>query len=169
MREALTANDSVGEKENTAEMRSCTFKILLTVFFLPGFFLFPGNTPFVGATTVSAAESASQNQVVVYQFHRRFRCPSCHELEALIRNTLKTRYPEDLKSGKLAFRVVDLDAEGSEHFPKDYDFFYNTVIVVDVKNGKDVRFKNLEKLWEIYEDKEAASGFLIAEIDEYLK
>jgi len=149
-------------------MKTYTFKILLAIFFLPGFLLFPGDSPFTGVSTLSAAESASQNQVVVYQFHRRFRCPSCHELEALIRNTLENRYSEDLKSGKLIFRVVDLDAEGSEHFPKDYDFFYNTVIVVDVRDGKDVRFKNLEKLWEIYEDKEAASGFLSAEIDEYL-
>ncbi len=149
-------------------MRPYCSKIFLAIFLLPGFLLFPGESPFTGVSTLSAAESASQNQVVVYQFHRRFRCPSCQELEALIRNTLETRYPEDLKSGKLTFRVVDLDAKGSEHFPKDYDFFYNTVIIVDVRDGKDARFKNLEKLWEIYEDKEKAIEFLRAEIDEYL-
>jgi len=143
------------------------FKLLLIIFLVPGFLLFPGNGSFIG-TSIASADSSIQDQVIVYQFHRRFRCTSCYDLEALIQNTLDTHYPEDLKSGKLIFRVIDLDAEGNEHFPTDYDFFYNTVIVVDVKGGKDSRFKNLVKLWEIYEDKESASDFLRTEVEEYL-
>jgi len=142
-------------------------KLLILFLLVPGFLLFPGDSGHIG-TSIGSADSSIQDQVIVYQFHRRFRCTSCHELEELIQDTLDTHYPEDLKSGKLTFRVVDLDAEGNEHFPKDYDFFYNTVIVVDVKGGKESRFKNLNKLWEIYADKVAASDFLRSEIEEYL-
>ena len=149
-------------------MRVPIKKILIALFLVPGFLVVPVIGSISGPSMVAAADSTSRDNVVVYQFHRRFRCPSCHELEELIRGTLESSYPEDLKSGNLIFRVVDLDAEGNEHFPKDYDFFYNTIIVVDVKKGKDSRFKNLEKLWEIYEDKEKASAFLRGEIDEYL-
>jgi len=149
-------------------MKTYTFKILLTVFFLPGFLLFPGDSPFTGVSTLSAAESASQDQVVVYQFHRRFRCPSCHKLEALITKTLNTHYSSDMESGGLVFRVVNLDDKSNKHFIKDYDLLYNTVVIVDKKGGKEIRFKDLERIWEIYEDEEKASKYLRGEIDEYL-
>jgi hypothetical protein len=142
-------------------------RMAFVVSLVVGFLIFPGDSRLTG-TSIASAEASIQDQVIVYQFHRRFRCTSCHELEELIRDTLEANYPEDLKSGKIVFRVIDLDAEGSEHFPEDYDFFYNTIIVVDVKGGKDTRFKNLYKLWEIYEDKEAASDFLRSEINEYM-
>jgi len=106
--------------------------------------------------------------VVVYQFHRRFRCDACYKLEEAINEALKTHFPEDMEAGKLVYRVLDLDAEGSSKYEKKYDFFYNTVIVADIENGKETRFKNLEEVWGMVDDKDAVIEFIKNHITEYL-
>lgn len=148
-------------------MRMPAKKLLITLLLVPGFLFFTGEGRLAG-TGICSDGSEGMDQIVVYQFHRRFRCPSCHELEALIRKTLDVNYSRDLQSEKLVFRVVNLDEKSNKHFIKDYDLLYNTVIVVDRRQGREVRFKNLEKIWEFYEDEEKASEFLRSEIDEYL-
>jgi hypothetical protein len=63
---------------------------------------------------------------------------------------------------------MDLDEEGSDLYEKKYDFFYNTVIVVDIENGKETRFKNLEEVWGMVDDKDTAIDFIRAHVAEYL-
>ncbi|UCG38955.1 MAG: hypothetical protein JSV00_01605 [bacterium] len=128
--------------------------------------LFPGPRP--GLAGVKA-EAGKADRVVIYQFHRRFRCQECVNLENTIRETLQTHFPEDLKSGRVVFTVLDLDKEGNEHYEKDYDFFYNTVIMVDVRGNREVRFKNLEQVWKLWDQKGALMEFVRSELDAYLK
>ncbi len=125
----------------------------------------PGSSP--GPAVLQAAP-LPDNGVIVYQFHRRFRCQECVKLEMMINEALKTHFPEELKAGSLIFRVVDLDEDGNGHYEKVYDFFYNTVIVVDMNKGKELRFKNLEKIWSLVDDKEVAIEFIRSEVAAYL-
>ncbi|MDF1525272.1 MAG: nitrophenyl compound nitroreductase subunit ArsF family protein [bacterium] len=144
-----------------------TFKFLflaaLTAFWIssapPGFY--------TGVAKLQAAP-VPENGVIVYQFHRRFRCEACYKLEASINEAIKNHFPEELEAGRLVFSVLDLDGEGSGQYEKKYNFFYNTVIVVDIENGKETRFKNLEEVWSLVEDKEAAVEYIRSEIAEYL-
>jgi hypothetical protein len=139
------------------------FPAALTIFLLSG-----ANTGVpAGPAKLHAAPTPSDG-VIVYQFHRRFRCDACYKLEAAINEALKTHFQEDIETGKLVYRVLDLDAEGSNAYEKKYDFFYNTVIVVDIENGKETRFKNLEEVWELVDDKDAAMEFIRSHVSEYL-
>lgn len=117
---------------------------------------------------VAQAGSLPENGVIIYQFHRRFRCQACHSLEAAINEALDRHFAREVKDGRIVFRVVDLDAEGNGHYEKDYQFFYNTVIMVDVKNGSEARFKNLEKVWELVEEPEEVIRFIRSNLEEYL-
>jgi hypothetical protein len=162
----VTLRDQISGKGHHMFKRT-TFKFLflaaLTAFWIsgapPGFY--------TGVAKLQAAP-VPENGVIVYQFHRRFRCDACYKLENAINEALQTHFPEELKAGSLIFKVIDLDAEGSGDFEKQYDFFYNTVIMVDMENGKESRFKNLEEVWGLVEDREAAAEFIRSEIAEYL-
>jgi hypothetical protein len=123
--------------------------------------------PFSAPVEVSAA-TEQPDRVVVYQFHRRFRCEECYKLEKAIGETMSTYFPGQLAEGKLVFNVVDLDTEGNDHYEKEYDFFYNTVIVVDVRGGENVRFKNLEKVWSLANQRDQLIEFIRSEVDGYL-
>ncbi|MCK5351048.1 hypothetical protein KAJ77_00635 [bacterium] len=123
--------------------------------------------PFTGPAKLQAIH-LPDNGVIIYQFHRRFRCDACYKLEVAINEGLKTHFPEELKTGRLVYRVMDLDEEGSDLYEKKYDFFYNTVIVVDIESGKETRFKNLEEVWGLVEDKQAMIDFIRSHVAEYL-
>jgi hypothetical protein len=123
--------------------------------------------PTLGPEKLQAAPLLD-NGVIVYQFHRRFRCEACYKLEETINETLQTHFQEELKTGKLVFRVHDLDEEGMIQYEKKYEFFYNTVIVVDMDEGKETRFKNLEEVWSLVDDKDTAIEFIRSEIADYL-
>jgi len=153
-------------KESWAlKRRSLRVQLLVCFVILVAPGIFPGAFP--GASKVEAAP-LPDSRVIVYQFHRRFRCEACHTLEAAIRETLKAHFPEEIKEGRLVFEVVDLDAEGNGHYAQDYDFFYNTVIVVDVEKGRETRFKNLEEVWSLVDKRDETMEFIRSHIAEYL-
>ena len=127
----------------------------------------PGSIIMTGPVALQAA-SLPENGVVVYQFHRRFRCEACYKLEEAIKEGLAAHFPGELKSGSLVFRVLDLDQKDNSHYEKVYNFFYNTVIVVDMVNGKETRFKNLEEIWGMVDNKEDVITFIRSEVAEYL-
>jgi len=123
--------------------------------------------PFTGPAKLQAIHLPDDG-VIIYQFHRRFRCDACYKLEEAMNETLQTYFQDELRTGRLIFRVMDLDEEGSDLYEKKYDFFYNTVIVVDIENGKETRFKNLEEVWGLVEEKDAMIDFIRAHVAEYL-
>ena len=144
-----------------------TFQFVMIIAFISLFTT--GPIPFASTGPASLqADPLPSNGVIVYQFHRRFRCDACYKLEEAINEGLKTHFSEELKAGRLVYRVLDLDAPGTETFEEKYDFFYNTVIVVDVENGKETRFKNLEDVWGMVEEKETVIRFIREHVEEYL-
>jgi hypothetical protein len=139
------------------------FLAALTVFWISN-----AQTGLSSGTEKLQAAPMPDDGVIVYQFHRRFRCDACYKLENTINEALQTHFPEELKAGNLVFRVHDLDEEGSILYEKKYDFFYNTVIVVDMEDGKETRFKNLEEVWSLVDDKDKATEFIRSHIADYL-
>lgn len=107
--------------------------------------------PAVRAAQDGAAKPA--NGVLVYYFHRAQRCVSCRKIEAVAREAVEQGFPEALRDGRLEWRVADFEAPGNEHFEKDYQLAASTVVVVEVRDGKQVRYKNVEEVWDHLDDK----------------
>ena len=115
------------------------------------------------------ADSKATERVVIYQFHRRFRCEACYSLENAIKETLDTHFSTQLANDKLVYKVIDLDAVDGKKYEKRYDFFYNTVIIAMMNGDEDLKFKNIEEVWQITEDKGKLIEFVRTELEEYLK
>ncbi len=112
--------------------------------------------------------TAIAKQVKLLYFHRRFRCPECERIEAGTRKALQAHFPKALKEGRLVMEVINLDEPGNEHYTKDYNFFFNTIIVVNTENGSERGFKNLEDVWKIYEDEQVLSQYIKDQVGDYL-
>lgn len=115
------------------------------------------------------ADAKPTDRVVVYQFHRRFRCEACYKLEKAITETLDSQFPEQLADGTIVFNVVDLDGEDNGRYEKRYAFFYNTVIIAVVRGDEDLKFKNIEKVWQLTDNRDELMEFVRSEVEEYLK
>jgi len=104
------------------------------------------------------------HKIVAYYFHGTRRCPSCMKIEAYSQEAIQTGFAEDLKSGKMQWQVINTDESPNEHYLKDYQLYTKSLILSRVENGKEIKWKNLEKVWELLGDKEAFVKYVQDEV-----
>lgn len=121
------------------------------------------------AETYAAKAPNLHRKIRVYYFHGRARCPSCFKIETYTKETVQGDFVQALKDGSLEWQVVNVDEPANQHFVKDYQLYTKSVILADIREGKQTRWKNLEKVWELLHDKSAFRAYIQAEINAYLK
>lgn len=115
-------------------------------------------------TTAKASDDALAHKIIVYYLHGTRRCPTCKKLEAYSQEAVQTGFVEDLKAGKITWQVLNTDDSPNEHFVKDYQLYTKSLILSRVENGKETKWKNLEKIWELVGDKEAFVKYVQDEV-----
>lgn len=95
-----------------------------------------------------AAEDAKGTHAVAYYFHGQMRCPTCHKLEQYSKEAIETNFKDALASGQLVFKVINVEDKGNEHYGNDYQLYTKSLILSLVKDGKEVKWKNMDKIWE---------------------
>ena len=118
------------------------------------------------STVVSFAEESPR--VVAYYFHGTFRCYSCHFIEKNTELALKEFFDDELNSGKLIFKPVNVDKRENQHFTKDYQLYTKSVVLSLVKNDKEVKFKNLNKVWHYLRNKDEFYKYIKDETQAFL-
>jgi hypothetical protein len=108
-------------------------------------------------------------KTVVYYFHRSVRCPTCVKLEKYSNEAINSGFTEQLKSGQMEWRVINIEDAGNEHFENDYKLYSQSLVLVELQNGKTQRWKNLEKIWELVGMKEAYLRYVQDEVKAFLK
>lgn len=104
------------------------------------------------------------HKIIAYYFHGTRRCPSCKKIEAYSQEAVQTGFGEDLKSGKMEWRVVNTDDSPNEHYMKDYQLYTKSLVLSHIEGGKETQWKNLEKVWELLGDKEAFVKYVQDEV-----
>jgi hypothetical protein len=101
--------------------------------------------------TAAAAETP---RFVVFYFHGNMRCATCRKLEAYSEEAITAGFADELKSGVLAFRPVNVDEAENKHFVQDFQLTNKSVVVVEYREGKVARFENLNEIWQRVRDKD---------------
>lgn len=114
-----------------------------------------------------APEKASHT-VIAYYFHRTFRCPSCLAIEALSLQALQSAFAQALQDGTLQWLVVNMDEPGGKEFVKDFNLVTSSLVIADVQNGKQVRWKKLERVWQLKGNRDAFVKYVQDEAAGYL-
>lgn len=115
-----------------------------------------------------ADTAAAERQVIAYYFHTTARCASCRQIKAYSHAAIEAAFPEELADGRLVWRMVNVDEEGNEHFMEDYELFTKSLVLVEQVQGKQVRWKNLPKIWELLQNKERFFAYVQGEVRAYL-
>jgi hypothetical protein len=108
------------------------------------------------------------HQVVAYYFHGRYRCPSCLKIEAYTREAIQSGFAEELKNRSLEWREINVEEAGNQHFVQDYQLYTKSVILSDLHQGRQTRWKNLDQVWTFLPDKSAFMNYVTAEVRGYL-
>lgn len=91
-------------------------------------------------------------KVVAYYFHGDVRCPTCMKLEEYSGEAVNQGFVEETKKGALEFKAVNVDQDANSHFIKDYQLVSKALVLSRIENGKEVKWKNLDKIWTLVRD-----------------
>ena len=108
-------------------------------------------------------------RLIAYYFHGSFRCPTCHKLEQYSKEAIENNFKDALTSGKLEFKVINVEDKGNEHYGREYQLYTKSLILSLVKDGKQIKWKNLDKIWEYVGNKQKFFDYVTGEINVFLK
>lgn len=106
--------------------------------------------------------------VVVYFFDGDFKCASCEMIEAYTLEAMNTLFSDELASGALSYRKHNTDRPRHAHFIDEYRLITKSLVMVERENGEQVRWKNLDKIWDLSYDKAKFLEYVRANTQEYL-
>jgi len=110
----------------------------------------------------------SGNQVIAYYFHGTFRCSNCLRIEQYSKEAIEKYFGDELKSGKLVFKVINVEEKGNEHYVNDYQLYTKSLVLSLVKDGKEIKSENLVKVWEYLGNREKFYEYVKSNVDSYL-
>jgi hypothetical protein len=116
-----------------------------------------------------AGEGAKGAHVVAYYFHGSFRCPTCHKLEQYSKEAIETNFNDAIASGRLEYKVVNVEDKGNEHYVNDYQLYTKSLILSLVKDDKEMKWVNLDKIWEYVRNKEKFVDYVKNGVADFVK
>jgi hypothetical protein len=108
----------------------------------------------------NSAVSTVEDRVVVYYFHGNSRCITCIKMEAYAREAIEAEFADQLNSGQMKFRAINVETASTEHFIEDYQLYSSSVVIVLFKDNMQVDWKNLSEVWELVHNKNAFLSYI---------
>lgn len=124
-------------------------------------------------SSVRASEEAlntatADRTVIVYYFHGNKRCNTCRTIEAYTEAAINLGFQEELHSGRLAWKAVNVDDPENGHFVQDYQLTTRAVVLVDIDRGNQIKWTKLERVWQLVRNKEAFFDYITENTNAYL-
>lgn len=114
--------------------------------------------------SLTQKEVAMEHHLKIFYFHGNVRCPSCKKIEAYTKETITSRYKPEMDSGLIEFTEINIDKPENEKFIEQYRLTTKQVIVSEFENGKEKRWKDLDRVWELLGNKEDFQSYQEMEI-----
>lgn len=123
-----------------------------------------------GDSPASSTSNATNGcKVIAYYFHGNFRCATCRKIEAYTQEAIARDFVNDLKDGELDWRVVNIDKPENEHFIQDYQLTTRSFVLVETINGKQKKWKNLNRIWNLVRNKTEFQQYIRDETKAFLE
>jgi len=105
------------------------------------------------------SEVKNSSKVIVYYFYGKPRCVSCKKIETYTKEAVAS-----LNNNNVDFKAVNLDDSNNKHYSKDYKLYTKSVVLSKVKNGKQVKWKNLNGIWTKLNNEKEFKAYITKEI-----
>ena len=121
------------------------------------------------AGAVTTKKEKDSGYVVAYYFHGNYRCSNCRTIEQYSREAIEENFLYQLEKKKLIFKVINIDLPENQHFIQDYQLYTRSLIVAEFRDGKQVAWKNLTRVWEYLNDRDKFHEYVRSEIQKSLE
>ncbi|MBD3322782.1 MAG: hypothetical protein GF350_16910 [Chitinivibrionales bacterium] len=132
-----------------------------------------------GASTETSGKPSSQmvptketdkaDNLTVFYFHTTYRCRTCNQFEKLTKDILQETFADELADSSIIFRAVNIEKKPNRHFVDDYKLVTKSVVLSLRKEGRELEWKNLDKIWQLVRDTERFKAYVQNAIEEYNK
>jgi len=133
----------------------------------------PKREPVAVEKATGAVEKTSvapvNRRLIVYYLHGTARCFTCKKFESLTKKVMDESFGEEIKKGRMEYRVINVDKKENGHYVQDYQLYSKSVVLSDVLDGKQTRWKNLDHIWEKVRDEDAYKKYIRDQVASYLK
>ena len=116
----------------------------------------------------SSKTAGVDNVVIVYYFHGDTRCKTCRTIEAYTKEAIEKGFSEELASGRLLWRIVNVEESDNEHFIDDYELSTRTVVLSNIDKEQEMRWTKLERVWQLVKNKEEFVDYIVENTNKYL-
>jgi len=117
---------------------------------------------------VETGSSVSDSKVVAYYFYTTARCVSCRKIEQYTKESLEKYFFDEIASGKVDFQMINIDEPQNKHFIQYYQLYTKSVVLSKVAYGKEEKYKNLDKVWQLLRNKEKFYSYIKDETEKFL-
>jgi hypothetical protein len=117
---------------------------------------------------LATTEMQLPHQVVAYYFHGFKRCKTCLHIESAAKQAVEDAFPEELKEGRLEWKVVNFEEEENAVMAEKYQLVGSSLVISEMRDGQPVQWKTLEDVWELVWDEEPFAAYVRGEVEKYL-
>lgn len=86
----------------------------------------------------------------VFYFHPTARCESCINIENFTKELVLSKYSNPLP---VKYESLNIEDKENEHFRKDFDLKFSSVVIAKYSRGEVERFRNLDSIWTYSDNK----------------
>jgi hypothetical protein len=108
-------------------------------------------------------------QTIVYYFMTTYRCRSCTFIENATKTAVEQHFADQIKDGSMVFKMINVDEPQHKHYVNTYGLYTKTVILSSVKDGKQLKWKNLDQVWNLIGQDESFKAYISGEVKAFLK
>lgn len=128
-----------------------------------------GTCAAVGGQTTEQLYEETGPQFIAYYFYTSKRCGPCKRIEQWAQEAINEKFSEQIAAGQLQWRAVNVEEPANRHFIKDFQLYSKSVVIAEYRAGKPVRWQNLEKVWQLYRDREKYFDYLARETRSFME
>ena len=115
----------------------------------------------------TGTDQTQGDKIIAYYLYGTFRCVTCNKIEATAKEVVQTKFAKELKAGRLEWKTANFQED--EALAKRYNIAASTLVLVQRKNGKDIRFEKLEDVWTLVNNRPAFVSYVQGKIKSCLE
>lgn len=116
-----------------------------------------------------SSDEKGEDAVIAYYLHYTRRCATCNKIEELANRVVTERFAEELNDGRLIWKSLNVEDPGNEHFEEDFGMISQSFVLVDAREGRNMKWKNLDKIWELVWKEQEFLDYAQREIKAFLE
>lgn len=91
------------------------------------------------AKAQNLVKTNQKEYVEVLYFHGKKRCITCNAIENLTKEVLEKQFAEQLKNGKVIFKIIDISTKDGEKIADKYEVTWSSLFINKWKDGKETK------------------------------